>query len=246
MSKVTRRARHVAAAGGRAAADRAGAGRRQADPDRGAERPVQRVRRQHRAGQRDLGAARGRAIHRQDRHEGRDPRRRPSEQGRCRLRHRAGLVRPRRRGCGGRPRQLRRGAGGGHRGAREGPGVPGLGGRHDAADRCAVRADHGAVDVRHLHATRTRWRRRCWRRARTPGSSSPPTTRSARACRTRRRGRWSGTAARSLGSVKHPLNTADFSSYLLRRARRPAPRSWRWPMAATIPAAAPSRRPSSA
>ena len=47
-----------------------------------------------------------------------------------------------------------------------------------------------------------------------------------------------------LGSVKHPLNTADFSSYCCRR-RRPRPRSSVWPTPAATPPTRLSRQPSS-
>jgi len=47
-----------------------------------------------------------------------------------------------------------------------------------------------------------------------------------------------------LGSVRHPLNTADFSSYLL-QAQASAPRWWPSPMAAATWSMPPSRRTSS-
>jgi branched-chain amino acid transport system substrate-binding protein len=44
-----------------------------------------------------------------------------------------------------------------------------------------------------------------------------------------------------IGSVKHPLNTADFSSFLL-QAQPPKPRSSAWPMPAATPPTRSSRR----
>ena len=81
--------------------------------------------------------------------------------------------------------------------------------------RLAVLAEHGALGLRHLHARQRHRQGAGQSPAATPGSSSPPTTRSAR--------RWSATPARPsppsggkvLGGVKHPLNNADFSSFLL-------------------------------
>ena len=177
-----------------------------------------------------LGAAGGRGVHRADRHEGRDHRGRPPEQGRCRLGDRARLVRPRRRGCGGGSRQLRRGAGGQHGGAGEEQGVPGVRRRHDAADRRAMLADHGAVDLRHLrpdHGARAgadAGGQGHWffiTADYTFGQSLQDET-------TRALERLGGKV---LGSVKHPLNTADFSSYLLQAkasgANVVALRQWR-------------------
>ena len=143
---------HVRAARGCPAAARPGAGVLRAGPDRRVERPVERVRRQHGAGQRAVGPARGGRVRRADRHEDRDPRRRPPEQGRHRLGDRARLVRPRRRARGGGPRQLGRGARGQHGLPREEQGLPRLRGRHHAADRRAMLAEYGAMDLRHLRA----------------------------------------------------------------------------------------------
>ena len=69
--------------------------------------------------------------------------------------------------------------------------------------------------LRHLRA-RTRHRRGDdASRAATLGSSSPPTTRSAPRYSATRRSSSSAAGGRVLGSVRHPLGTSDYSSFLL-------------------------------
>ena len=79
----------------------------------------------------------------------------------------------------------------------------------------AVLAQYRALDLRHLHAGPRHRPGTGEERAAIPGSSSPPIMPSARrSSATPRPWSWP-TGGKVLGGVKHPLNTADFSSFLL-------------------------------
>ena len=68
--------------------------------------------------------------------------------------------------------------------------------------------------------------------ARTPGSSSPSITRLATRLRPTLQAAVAASGGKVLGSVRHPLNTADFQLLPAAGAGIRAPRSWRWPTAA--------------
>ena len=82
-------------------------------------------------------------------------------------------------------------------------------------DGQGVLAEHRALDVRHVDARQRHRHGDHEAAAATRGSSSPPTTRSARRWSATRRQRCTKTGGKVLGKVRAPLNTQDFSSFLL-------------------------------
>ena len=180
-----------------------------------------------------------------ERQEDRGRQRRPPEQARYRRQDRPPMVRPGRRRHDHRPDDVERRAGGAGGRAGQEQGDPDLRRGLVRPDRQGLRADLDPLDLRHLRA-RQRHRRARWsRRAATPGSSSPPITRSAM--------RWSATpprssrktAARCWARCGMPLNTPiSRPSCCRRRPRRP--RSSASPMPAATRSTRSSRRPSSA
>ncbi|CAA9209526.1 MAG: ABC transporter, substrate-binding protein (cluster 4, leucine/isoleucine/valine/benzoate), partial [uncultured Acetobacteraceae bacterium] len=129
-------------------------------PDRRVERSVRPVPGRERPGQRGLRAPsrRGQRLG-GARHQRRSGGGRPPEPAGCRLQHRAAVAGPRRRGpdprradlVGGARRELHR--------AGEEQGPHELVGRDQRPDRCAVQPQHGALDLRHLHAGEVHRRR---------------------------------------------------------------------------------------
>ncbi len=133
--------------------DERGRCRRRRRAHRRAQRPVERLCRQHGRGVCALGPDGGGGFRRQGGGDaGRGRRRGPSQQARCRRRDRAALVRPGEGRRHRRSRQLR----GRPRGQRDRPreeqGDPRFRRRHHRAHRQELLAQYGAMDLRHLVA----------------------------------------------------------------------------------------------
>ena len=99
---------------------------------------------------------------------------------------------------------------------RQGQGVPRLRRRVVGPHRQGLLAQHGPLDLRHVDARQRHRQRDRQDAAATPGSSSPPTTRSAQALE--RDTEAVGAQERRQGAgqaCRRPLNTQDFSSFLL-------------------------------